>query len=150
MRLVLAALIIAIAGTAAADSCFRRIYTESHMDRNPKQTVTQMEVRFTEGADQQAFVRVTFRDSVKVWTGQLFCWPVDQAEFPGATIGCSVECDGGLFTVKPKDRSILLTTKGGFMVGATCGDDDVSRWVTDRGAAKTTYRLDPADAATCY
>lgn len=148
MRLLLATLIAATAGSAFADTCYRRTYSETHLQKNPAQTVRMIEVRFTDGADnRQAFARVIFRDGPKLWTNGLYCWREDSG-----VQRCGVECDGGTFTVKAKDeRSIYLTTKGGFNVGGSCGDGveiDV-RPVTDEGAAKTVYRLDEVNPASC-
>ena len=148
MRLLLATLIAATAGSAFADTCFRRTYSESHLNQNPAQTVRVIEVRFTDGADdRQAFARVIFKDSPKLWTNGLYCWREDS----GAQ-RCGVECDGGTFTVKVRDeKSIYLTTEGGFIVGGSCGEGEELdiRHVTDNGAPKTVFRLDEVNVASC-
>ncbi|MEM7056831.1 MAG: hypothetical protein AAF557_04530 [Pseudomonadota bacterium] len=146
MRLILATLIAITAGSAFADTCYRRVYSEDHLRKNPAQVVSSIEVRFTEGIEaRQAFARVIFKGSSKVWTNGLYCSKDRLAEDPGATMRCGVECDGGTFTVRPKSsNAIYLTTKGGFNVGGACpeGDDVLIRLVTDEGAEKTVFRLD--------
>lgn len=152
-KLMLATVMIASAGSVFADTCYRRAYSEDHLAKNPNQTVALIEMRFTEGAEnRQAFARVIFYDSSKVWTNGLYCWNEEPADDPGATMRCGVECDGGTFTVRPKGNdAVYLTTKGGFNVGGACpdGDDLLIRTVSDTGAEKTVYRLDKVNVESC-
>ena len=81
----------------------------------------------------------------------LSCW-APAAGAPQGAWQCGVECDGGTFTAWESGGSLLLRTRGGFLVSGACsepGDEEPPRYVTDINAIQTTYRLDRIDIAKC-
>jgi len=151
-RFILGCVLAALAaGSAVAGSCYTRTYSAEHLRKNPNQTVAYLAIRFEGGDDVIAHSRVRFRDSGRDWSNGLFCWTPDPARDGKAILGCSVECDGGSFLMRKRGAdAILVTTRGGWMVGpGGCGNDDVYRYVKDRGAASTTFKLYRTDAADC-
>jgi len=141
----------ATAGSAQAGTCYQRIYKAEHLRENPDQTVTYLAISFERGVEITAHSRVRFRDSGRDWATSLFCWQPDPARYGNAMLGCSVECDGGYFLVRERgDDAILVTTKGGWVVGpGGCGSDGAIRHVTDQGAAKTVFKLFRTDESNC-
>ena len=78
--------------------------------------------------------------------------PAPAAGAPQGAWQCGVECDGGTFTAWESGGSLLLRTRGGFLVSGACsepGDEEPPRYVTDINAIQTTYRLDRIDIAKC-
>ena len=165
-----------IAGQAMADQCFERRYDAAHLAANKDQSVAFLQARLPSHRSGEARVRVTFRKTraelqaeeaeaeaassrgeeapttakPKLYEAVLLCW----APAPGAPEGawqCGVECDGGTFTAWESGGSLLLRTRGGFLVSGACGtdDDQAQRYVTDTNAIETTFRLDPIDIANC-
>lgn len=151
MRGLIAALLaVTMAGEAVAGGCYARTYSDAHLRKNPNQTVREIAIQFRDEADGIAEVKVVFRDSDRAYRETLYCWDPDRPEYGDAYLGCSVECDGGYFLARPRDaRSILIETRGGFLVSGGCGDEGAMRRVEDRGAAKTIFRLDEAVGLAC-
>ena len=100
-----------------------------------------------------AYVEAQFRDSDKVWKNTLGCYPVDDpSREDGATMSCSVDCDGGVFFLTERENGSVLIRTHGFAVGAGCGDEeDQTRSVADlnQGTKQTVFRLDPLELADC-
>ena len=153
MRWLLALpLVVALAGQALSESCYTRTYSAEHLRQNPDQTVRQLAIRFTESnGEHYASVRVLFRDTDRVYTEGLVCWQPKAGEHGNAFIGCAIECDGGYFTARHRGSDAILVETGfGFVVSGGCGDDDEDlRWVKDRGASKTVFKLYETALATC-
>ena len=148
-----------VAGQAMADTCWRRVYTDSHMASQPKQTVRVLQVRLPDRVgggqdtgqygDAYAEAWAIFRDSGQVYRTGLFCYPAPPGA-PRGAIACGVECDGGSFLAWRKTNGeLLLRTHGGFVIQGGCGEAGETRWVTDRGASKTTFKLFRVDLAQC-
>ena len=147
---IAAVLLFGLAGDATAGGCYARIYSAEHLLANPNQTVRQMTIRFTDEQDGTAHVAVRFRDTPETFREMLFCWDPDPSRYGDAYLGCSVECDGGYFLARPRDAdSILIETRGGFLVSGSCGDEGAIRRVTDRGAARTIFKLYEAADSAC-
>ncbi|MEM6618064.1 MAG: hypothetical protein AAF631_02040 [Pseudomonadota bacterium] len=64
------------------------------------------------------------------------------------TLSCAVDCNGGSFTARWRGEDTILMTTRGFSIRRNC-DRTVSRIVRDRGAASTSYRLNPAAPDAC-
>lgn len=144
--------VLAATGAIAAEGCFHRTYSAEHLLANPKQDVRSISVRLYRDGDLFAETRVRFRVSDKEWHQGLLCYrKKGYGRFKDATMMCAAECDGGVFVVRPRGKSILVTTEGGWIVGeGGCGEPDTKiRRVMDRGAATTTFKLDPAAAERC-
>jgi len=151
-RLILGTLLAALAASSAsAGTCYQREYTAKHLRKDPNQPVTYLLILFERGAEVTAETRARFRDANGYWRNKLFCWEPDPAKHGDATLGCSVECDGGHFLVRDRGDAILVTTPGGWIVGpGGCGEEEtIIRRVTDIGAAKTTFKLYRTDEASC-
>ncbi len=151
MKAALAAILVLLtAAHAVAGACYSRTYSDEHLRKNPNQTVRSMVLRFTsEGDERYASVRVTFRDRDTEYSQGLICWDPDKAKYGEALIGCSVECDGGSFVARTRgEDAILIETRNGFMVSGDCGEEDL-RWVKDKDAAKTVYKLFETHDAYC-
>ncbi|MEM7440193.1 MAG: hypothetical protein AAF393_11385 [Pseudomonadota bacterium] len=147
---VLAAALIGSAANAS-QSCFARAYSDSHMARNPNQTVEVMWIAFQGDANNARHVgdwadtTVQLKGEGGAFFERLFC---DGAN--GSKVTCRVECDGGSFTVAWRNSDTILVTTGrqGFYVTSQC-EGAVNRVVKDRGAASTTYRLNRVSVEAC-
>ena len=144
----------ALAGPALADTCYQRLYSKAHLASQPNQVITALTVRFTPLEQEVvAYVEAQFRDSDKVWKNTLGCYPVDDpSREDGATMSCSVDCDGGVFFLTERENGSVLIRTHGFAVGAGCGDEeDQTRSVADlnQGTKQTVFRLDPLELADC-
>lgn len=156
MRNIVAAAVLAalLPGAASAhpEGCFRRVYSLEHMQAQPQQTVTTLEVNFTYfegGGEVVALVRAAFRGEAGTYDNVLGCWGREDGDPEGA-IRCSVDCDGGTFMAWRSEGDSILLRTGGFIVAGGCGEDvDDFRAVADEGAESTTFRLHRVDAESC-
>ncbi len=143
-----AAFIVFMQPAFAQESCFKRIYTDSHLANNPNQTVRMMSIAFAGAAraavdvGDSAGVNVQFRDSSRNYQAFMLCHPGQ------SPLWCGVECDGGGATIKWRSRDQILLTTSGFYVDADCGEGEM-REVSDIGVASTTYHLDRVAIDQC-
>lgn len=141
----------AVAGPALADSCYVRDYSPEHLRKNPDQVVARMQIRFIEGEDRYADVKVRFRDSDRLFSQGMNCYDDNGEIYKDGVLSCSVDCDGGTFVMRPRgDDAVLISTPWGFIVSGGCGEEDEDiRNVLDRGAESTTFKLYRKELQAC-
>ena len=149
---------LAQAQTGPEPGCFERVYTPAHLAAHPDQVVARMVLQILDFKHDYGTDRVA---NMAVWTADqghaaaagkgnrrfdqiLICWKGDD----GA--GCSVECDGGWFTVVKQDDSGLTFETTGLVVGDTedegCGGNIN---IAERIGQPVRYRLDTAEPRVC-
>ena len=150
MRMILAAIFaLGVAGTAVADQCYKRVYSDAHLKKNANQSVREMRLRMPSDPEGFASAWVKFRDSSRVYEQSFNCYIVDDPEMPDATRSCSVDCDGGFFFFRPRDDGSVLLTTFGFIVSGGCGEEEETRNVADEGSERTTFKLTKASLSEC-
>jgi len=158
-RLAMAAMALALMPTGPAfaggprQGCFVRDYTDAHLARHPDQIVDRIALRIRKDdyGDIVADMRVLLARQGHVARsghgGQsmeqfLFCWT------EGKKTGCSVECDGGHFTIT-RDTGKVLTFRTDYLM---VGDTDECGGAVDLAeipGQAVSSRLDRASTAVC-
>lgn len=125
--------------TDIAISCFERRYDKAHLSTHPQQNVvrlTALAYRLPGTSETVLNMTVRFRKASE-----------DQ-QFPGVCragsggLSCNVECDGGSFSVTPRDRRTVIVDLGAGIGGCDGGE-------LSFGSDDKTFRLDRADMAAC-
>jgi hypothetical protein len=125
------------------EACFGRVYDAAHLAKNPRQTVTELFLHRDVNPDQNtefepqtpesfkehdgqgtsvfvsAYVR--FKHRKGVYWNTLSCSKGFDPD--GKTTRCSIDCDGGAFTLQPRQQNLLLTNHGFVLIGG-CGATD--------------------------
>lgn len=142
----------------AWDSCYARVYSQNHLNKNQGQKVA--EIRFDHfpttfgtydqngkisfdpaSAEVHFGVSVRFRGDDREYTNGGTCRP------DGETYHCYIECDGGSFRLKHRSQtSILLINGSGFAVSG-CGSEDYR--MLDPEPDDKVFRLDRLNDSAC-
>ncbi|NDR59611.1 hypothetical protein [Aliiruegeria sabulilitoris] len=148
------------------EGCYARAYSEAHLARNPRQSVTQMLVLAepdpTELLDGQMFLKVQFRgQGIGVenavpggWYGQtLYCrvqgGPTPPGWAKGGGIVCFAECDGGAMQIASFTGDKLDLRTGGLFVDEAGGECEGNTLLTAEGQQSVIFRLHPVDLDFC-
>jgi hypothetical protein len=149
--------------------CFGRVYDDAHLQKRPKQTVTQIFLHRDINPDQnteyepqtpQQFLEhdgqgttvfinayVRFKNRKGTYWNTLTCGK----GFDGKTTRCAIDCDGGAFGLVPQQKNLVMTNHGFVLIGG-CGasDEENENAVTfSPGADDKTFFLEPRPAAQC-
>lgn len=108
---LIAALFVSCSAAHAADiqpapgsrSCFRRSYTQAHMHDNPKQALRRLAV-LLDNVPPSKSIEYGYRTARVVGErgGRLFGNLASCEYKPDGSVFCSIECDGGSFTLQPE------------------------------------------------
>ena len=140
---VAASLVIFAAGSAAADACYSRTYSDQHMAKNPDQNVQVLSISFHTDGALTAAVSARFRGDDATYRNTFGC-----AEPPWVDEGVWLCTDGNFFMTKGYgSRSMLVYTDGGFIVHGPEGAEP--RWVIDEDTTESIFKLFEATATTC-
>jgi hypothetical protein len=144
--LIMFALTLGLFATpASADrlkGCYSARYSPAHMQAHPGQTPRFLSVRITPGATTVFKVTARLRGKTGKWTESGICDKV------GSKLDCSVECDGGGFTLQQSGtRAILRNTRGFRVAREACNGEVISHMIEAvRGNRKFTLRKRGASA----
>jgi hypothetical protein len=125
-------------------ACYLRFYGAAHMASHPDQRVTEIAIgpdaAQTTVAQLALRVQVQTRDSDDFYTGTAYC------SAAGNALACSVEGDGGGFSLEPRDGAVQLTlTSAGMVLEGGSGFLDLSGVKGD----DRVFRLPPVPAVSC-
>jgi hypothetical protein len=106
------------AGAAGGKPCYLRVYDDAHLKGHPRQTVRRIFVDFDvntrsdetrkNGADDfEAGIGFMLKRSNE-WYGQALSCRTERDHF-----ACSLEADGGIFTLTPRGEALRLDVTGG-------------------------------------
>lgn len=151
------------------EACYGRVYDANHLAKHPKQLVASLHLFHDLAPDQNtedepltreellknelesssinvnAFVR--FRNRKGVYWNTLSC----NRSADGKLTRCGIDCDGGSFTLQPRQKNLALTNEGFVLVGG-CGasDEEYDNQVhLLPGADDKTFLLEPLPLAQC-
>ena len=151
------------------EACFGRTYDAAHLSAHPKQRVTSFHILRDFDPDRHkeheprsraemieidgdngdvtlnAYLRL--RDRKGVYTNYFNCRRTEKG-----AVQCGIDCDGGIFLMRPSGGSLLVENQGFVVVGG-CGasdEDNENPVVVRPGADDKTFRLDkqPLDQCT--
>ena len=134
--------------------CFTRTYSDAHLAKNPDQIVRSMQLRIHRDpnfGDVIADLGVEFANQGRVKGTKsagafmdqiLICWD------DGGRFGCSVECDGGWFTVSRQTSDSITIATDGLWVGDVegCGGAET---IEEIAGQTVKYKLLASDIAAC-
>jgi hypothetical protein len=125
-------------------ACFLRYYDDSHMAAHPQQRVVEIAVgpdaAQTTVASLALRLMVRTRDSGDFFTAVAYCTD------GGDRLNCSIEGDGGGFTLQQNDRALQLHVKlSGMTLQSYTGFVQISGSKGD----DRTFRLPPVPADSC-
>ena len=150
-----------LAGAAFAQQgpepgCYERQYSAAHLAQNPDQVVKSIRMRIYDDThygtkERYANLDVQFANQGHVRRAGLGAPRLGQSlicfgDADGA--GCSVECDGGWFTVTRSTPESLTIETEYLMVGDTEGCGGAVD-LAEKPGRPVKYRLDRADPARC-
>lgn len=148
--------------------CYGRVYDDAHLKSRPKQLVTSLHIfrdldpdQNTEdepitreellksdgdsGVNVSAFVR--FKNRKGIFWNTLNC----QKSADGKVTRCGIDCDGGSFTLQPRQQNLFLTNNGFVLIGG-CGaseEEHENQVVFLPGADDKNFVLQPLPVAQC-
>lgn len=135
------------------NGCFERNYTAAHLAKQPAQIVQAMRlwIHVNDYDETIADMTVEFANQGRIRgsasAGQimqqsLHCWQ------DGSAVGCSVDCDGGWFTVTRDSGDVLTFSTEGLVVGDAegCGGAESIAEVIGQ---PVKYRLDRVEDVYC-
>jgi len=149
--------------------CYGRAYDEAHLKNHPRQLVTSLHIFRDLGPDQNtedepqtreeilkvdgesngvnvsAFVR--FKNRKGIFWNSLHCGK----SADGKTTRCSIDCDGGSFSLVPQQKNLILTNNGFVLIGG-CGaseEEHENPVAFLPGADDETFRIEPLPLAQC-
>ena len=154
-NIIFTSILSVLAYPVAADAplgCFSRTYSDSHLAKNPEQIVRSMALEIYKDptyGDIVASMGVEFADQGRIKNtasaGQfmdqyLVCWEQD------GTFGCSVECDGGVFSVSRRAADSITIATEGLVVGEVdgCGGAESIAEVFGKVVKYKLYKAEPA------
>ncbi len=151
------------------EACYGRVYDANHLSRHPKQLVTSLHLFHNLEPDQDtedepitreellkneaesssinvsAFVR--FKNRKGVFWNTLNC----NKSADGKLTRCGIDCDGGSFTLQPRQQNLVLTNEGFVLIGG-CGasEEEYDNQVhLLPGADDKTFLLQPLPLSQC-
>lgn len=151
------------------EACYGRVYDAGHLAKHPKQLVTSLhlfhDLEPDQSTEDEPLTReellknemesssvnvnayVQFRNRKGVYWNTLNC----NRSADGKLTRCGIDCDGGSFTLQPRQKNLLLTNEGFVLVGG-CGasDEEYDNQVhLLPGADDKTFLLEPLPLAQC-
>lgn len=137
--------------------CYAREYSQAHLDAHPDQVARALymlihDSTYEDSTDRFAYLVVDFVNQGHVKRADLGAQRLDQSlvcytDSEGRQ-GCSVECDGGWFTVSKETDSTLTIATEYLMVGDTEGCGGAIDLAEHTGQV-VKYRLNRVDMNTC-
>lgn len=149
--IIAAAVLGSCSQACAADLCFGREYSASHLAKHPQQLVTGMTVRIYDEATRTPpmawEMKVTRRGDRRALVQGGNCRSLE----PGSNddLHCFVDCDMGEFNVKFEGRnSLLLKLPRDMIMRQDCGGEEDDS-VLSPGLDDKVFRLERLGSSSC-
>ena len=155
--------------TAEQEACYGRVYDRAHLAKHPEQKVVSLHIwrslgerpeaenwtpnqranaikDFKESGQTLVEALVTFRDRKGYFHNSLSCGPGEKGQ-----IFCSIDCDGGSFSLEASKANSVLLRNNGFVLIGGCGEEieDSQTVYFSPADDDKVFRLDRKQAAAC-